>query len=238
MANARDKAIAEYRGKVGWAENVNQEAVTEAIALAQEIQADPRAFAQALLAELGGQQEEELIDPEPDYHAPDGSAQFYSDKTVKTLLSNLEKRMTRQFKPAMTMVEQAQEQERMRGISTEAAATAKEVMTAIRQYPHFEKYKLDIADKLEKIDVTLRRRIGSPAALLMAYHAVIQEKDPEIRATLEQEIRQGFNKSAAASVGSVQPGSQASTRKPVRDGDVEGLAKRMEELSAEMAGQP
>lgn len=233
LENARTKAIEEYKGKFGWAEGYDGDAVKEGMQLLIEMHQDPMAFAKSILAENQG--EEELVDPEPDYHAPDGSAQFYSDKTMKTILQNFEKKLLRQMQPALTAAERQAQQERVAAITSEAKAVADEALAEIRKYPNFEEYKGEIHKKMQAMDPKTRRRVGSVAALHMAYQAVMNENGEKIRSGVEESVRTEFAKKAAAGIGHVQPGNQANVRPALKDGDVDGLAKRMEEIHAGMS---
>lgn len=231
LNNARAKAASEVKERLGWAEKLDPEITREAYALAQQFHQNPAEFARQILKELSESEEAELVDPDPDYTSPDGKAKFYSDSAVKTLLQNMEKRLMKQFKPAMSMVEQQEQRERMAQITADAAEIAKQALAEVRQYPHYAKYEALIAAKLKSIDPATRRRIGSVAALHMAYQAVINEKSAEISKETETRIRDEFSRKAAGGP-VIVPGDQSVPRKPVRDGDVDALAGRLGELAA------
>jgi hypothetical protein len=215
---------------LGWAEQFDPTTVHEALQLIVQMREDPQAFAQELL----GSREEELVDPDPDYNSPDGKAQFYSKATLAKLLENHTKRLMKQLQPVMNAHEQQQQAARIETIKQEGAAVAREAMEAISQYPHYKELAPKIREKLAALDASgVRRRIGAIAALHMAYQSARNEMEPLLKQQVTQQVRDGFTRQAAASVGHVQPGNQTVPRKPVRDGDVDGLAKRMEELAAQ-----
>lgn len=238
LNNARKKALEDsgLHALVGedGRSTIDVETIREAVSLAQQIHQDPRAFVQTLMQEMGeGEEEEELVDPDPDYTSPDGKAKFYSDGTVKTLLANLEQKILRQMKPALGLVDQAKQAAQMREIATNATRTANEVMASVKKLPHFEQLKTSMAKKLAALDPAVRRRIGSPAALYMAYNAALAEEGPNLERSIETRLRTEFGRQANAGQGNVVPGETPQVRKPVKDGDVNGLAKRMEELSTQ-----
>lgn len=246
ITNARNKAAADAMAPLAWAKDLKQEDVTGAVTLFREIQADPKAWALGLLEEMGIQPpaapaEEELVDPDPDYTDPTGKEQFYSGKTVKQLLQNMEKRLTRQFQPALTAAEKQAQNDRMQAeresVQREATSTATEVMSILKQDPRFEANKAELASALKAVDPTVRKRIGTIATLFMCWNKVIAEKVlPNAERNAEKRLSDDLTRQAAVSVGSVVPGGGAPARKQVKDGDVDGLASRIGEIAATMGG--
>ena len=118
----------------------------------------------------------------------------------------------------------------------DAKATAQQALSVASKLPHFEEYKADIAKELEQVDPRVRRQVGSVAALYMAYNKVLAEKVfPTIGRDAESKVREGFKRSAAASNGQVKPGAGVDGKpKPLKDGDVDGLAAHMARLASQM----
>lgn len=241
LGNARTAAAAEVVAKqYGGA---TPESVREAAQLFQQIQANPKAWAQEILREEAGAgaggatEEEDLTDPEPDYTSPDGKAQFYSKTTMATILQNMEKRLLKQMSPALTIAEKQAKQEQFNRVRGEAAKTAGEVMAVLKQDPRFEPNKAAVAQKLAAIPEETRRKVGSIAALYMAWHAVLNETViPGLESATEKRLRTDQQRIVAGGTGGVVPGGgQQNVRKPVKDGDVDGLAKRFSELEQEMS---
>ncbi len=195
---------------------------------------------QQLAAELAGRGEEDLVDPDPDLETTDRSKRAYSHEAVQKMLANLEKRVTRRFlsevKPALDYAQEGRESQKVAAIVAKANETAKTVMATAMQLPHFAANKDHILAELQAIDPAVRRDIGSPAALYMAYNKVLADRVfPTLAQTTEQSVLSGLKRAATASHGSVHPqhGSPGPA-KPIKDGDVTGLARRMEELAAQM----
>lgn len=232
LENAREKVRQELMEKFGWVDQLKLDkgTIEEALGIINMMQNDREGFLREYMA--GNEEDEELVDPEPDFTGPDGKSKFYSDTTMKALLTNLEKRLMRQMKPALTAVEKQQQAEQAAAVKEEGRRIAEEALTAIRKYPHYEELKEKIGQKLAALDPTVRRRMGSIAALHMAYQAAVQEHQPTIAAKTEEQVRKQFTKQAATSTGHVQPNSQQAARPRIKDGDVDGIAKRMEELAA------
>lgn len=240
LGNARQKAVEEALKPLAWARELKKEEVMGAAQLFREIQADPVKWAKDILAEAGEgtNEEDDLTDPDPDYQSPDGKAQFYSGATVKKLLSNLEKRLLQQVDPAMQLVQNQRKAEERATIMREAQTTASEAMDVLKQDPRFEANKAALHEALSKVDPRVRARIGSIATLFMCWNKVVADKViPNAEAAGEKRLQEDLTRQAAAAVGSVVPGGTPSVRKPVKDGDVDALAKRMGELAEQMAAQ-
>lgn len=209
------------------------------------MQSDPMGFARQLLAEAeearggaGGEVDDEpLVDPEPDLQSNDGKG-AYSAAAMKQIIQNMETRLSRQFKtelaPHSAMLEQGKQRELSARITAEGQKTAQEIWTEAVKLPHFETVRADVAKILAEMDPVARRKVGSAAALYMAYNKAFAEKVlPTLGKAAETKVTQDFARKAAAAVGTVVPGGgEATAKKPVRDGDVSGLAARMRELEA------
>ena len=237
LANARAKAAEDVESRYAWAkrfENYDPDAIAEAVELYQQFGQDPVALARQIIADASSG-EEDLTDPEADYIGPDGKTKFYSQETLDKRLSNMEKRLLGKLQPALTLAERSEQQERVRQITVQAQASAKEALDEVRQYPNFTKYQGQIAEKLASMG-EIRKRYGTIAALHMAYQAVMNENQAVIRQDTENTIRTQNLKKARAGEGHVVPGDASMSRKPVKDGDVDALARRIGELSQTMAG--
>lgn len=245
LNNVRQQAAAKALEPLAWAKDLKKDDVVGAVSLFREIQADPKAWALSLLEEMGvtpqaPAAEAELVDPEPDYTDPTGKEQFYSGKTVKQLLSNMEKRLLKQVQPALTAAERQAANERMQAerqqVQEQATSTANEVMSILKQDPRFEANKAELASALKAVDPGVRKKLGSIATLFMCWNKVIAEKVmPTASRDAEQRLSADLQRQAAAGVGNVVPGGGgAPTRKAVKDGDVDGLARRIGEIADTM----
>lgn len=243
LGNARTNAVKD--AGVEWATKVNQQDVVGALTTFEEIRSDPVGWARGILKEAGeptGEVEEKLVDPSPAYTSPDGKAQFYSHDQVAVLLANMEKRLTKTFQPALTAAQTQQQREaqaeEMREVQAQATTTATEVMGILKQDPRFETHKDALRDKLSKVDPNVRKKIGAIATLFMCWNAVVAEKViPNMASDAEKRLKTENDKQAAASVGNIVPGGGQQVRKPVRDGDVSGLASRIGEIATQIGYQ-
>jgi hypothetical protein len=208
--------------------------------------ADPREFAYALLAELGedigggqadGDGVDELVDPEPDLVSQDGAKRAYSADTVRALLANAEQRLTRrltgEMRPALEYAERGAQGERMAALRAEAQTTARDALTAARMLPHFKENEPAISKVLASIDPRIRQRVGSVAALYMAYNKVLADTVlPNLSTVTRDATVAEMTRSAAAGASTVGTHAAAGTKPVLRDGDVDGLARHMERLHA------
>lgn len=246
-----------YKGKVGWAENLNKADVDGAMSLIAEMRADPVAFFRQLQADLTGHPEySKLLDsgrapaeepePGPDLYTTDAAGnriEMYSAKRQKEWREWNNKQQTQQFEqrlsPLQSWHQNAQRDEQRRQIIEGARTTTTEVLTEMRQMPHFagKDNEAKIADYLGKIPQAVKQKVGAIAALHMAYNTYLKnDVFPSIDAKAEARIRADFNKRAAAGNGSVKPGSsqQGSTGKPALNNQRD-LAAHMEALSRQAA---
>lgn len=231
VRNARKEIL----DQLSWAQKYKPEDVEQATQMLAALNADPRGFLARLAAEL---ETEDPPDPEPDLQSEDGKKKAYSTDAMKKIIANVERRLTRQlearFGPALEYTEQAKTKEEVAAKVAEGRAIASEALTQARTMPHFKENEVEISKTLAAMNPAYRRRIGSVAALHVAYNHVLTTKViPSLKLNGEQEAIDGFRKSANASAGQVQPGA-GSTGKPVlKEGDVDGLARHLAKLSGE-----
>lgn len=231
VANARQELMA----RVGWAENLNRDEVQEAVEMLRELSRDPKAYAARIMSEI--QEEEPEPDPEPDLVSQDGRVRAFSNNAVKKLMANLEKRLTsrfsKEYKPALEYTQNAQANERLQARLAEARQIGTQALEHLRTRPHFKENEKLISEKLATMNPTYRRKVGSVAALHMAYDAVMQEQVlPMLEKNVEERVLAGYRKSANASSGSIDPATGTGAKPAIKDGDLDALARRMEELNA------
>jgi len=230
VANARR----ELTERLGWAEDLNREEVQDAIEMLRDLSRDPKAFMQQIAAELGGDEPES--DPDPDLVSQDGKIRTYSEAAHRKIMANLEKRLTsrfsKEFRPAVEFTNEYRNRDAVQARIRQAQEIGRNALTEARKLPHFTENEEHISTKLASMDPNYRRQVGSIAALHMAYNAVLAEKVlPTLRQNTEKEVLAGFKKSANASAGGIDPGSGTGGKPPIKDGDVNALARRMEELA-------
>lgn len=231
VANARQELMA----RVGWAENLNRDEVQEAVEMLRELSRDPKAYAARIMSEI--QEEEPEPDPEPDLVSQDGRVRAFSNNAVKKLMANLEKRLTsrfsKEYKPALEYTQNAQANERLQARLAEARQIGTQALEHLRTRPHFKENEKLISEKLATMNPAYRRKVGSVAALHMAYDAVMQEHVlPMLEKNVEERVLAGYRKSANASSGSIDPATGTGAKPAIKDGDLDALARRMEELNA------
>lgn len=233
--NRIQRAVANVRkeltDRLGWAERYKPDEVQQATELLQSLNSDPRGFLARLSAEL----EQDEPDPEADLQSEDGKQKAFSEKAMRLIIKNVEKRLTRQleerFGPALEFTHEARAQQAVSAKVAEGRQLATQALAQARKLPHFVENEADISTKLASMNPAYRRQVGSVAALYMAYNAVLTEKVlPTLRATSEQEVINGFKKSANASAGQVQPGQGSTGKAALKEGDVDGLARHLETL--------
>mgnify|MGYP001614198964 CR=1 FL=1 len=225
VANARR----ELTDRLGWAEHLDREEVQDAVDMLRELSSNPREFMARLQQELQGDEIEP--DPDPDLVSPDGKVKAYSHAAVAKLLGNLEKRLSKQFRPALEYATESRASQAVQSRIAEYQRVGREALSEARKMPHFTEHEALISQKLADMNPEYRRSIGAIAALHVAYTQVLQEKVfPTLRQQTEQEVLSGFKKSANSSAGSVQPGGGTSGKPVLKDGDVDGLAKHLEHL--------
>lgn len=210
VRNARVETEKQIREQFKWTEGLNPQEVQRATELVGQLFRDPRAFYQQLGSELNPVEDKDDPNPEPDLQTEDGRVKAYSETAVQKLLANLEKRLTRQFKPALTFAEQsqkqAQDQERIAKITEEGRQLASEAIEHLKTQPHFEEHKLEIAKALQSMNPDFRRRVGTVAALYMSYNKVLAEKVfPGIQTSAETKVKEDFARKANTSRGQAHP---------------------------------
>ena len=223
----------ELTERLGWAERYKPEEVEEATSMLAALNSDPRGFLNRLQAEL---EDDDPADPEPDLQSDDGKKKAYSHEAMRKIIANVERRITRslegRFGPALEFANEGRAAQAVSAQVAEGRSIATQALTEARKLPHFKDNEPAISEKLAAMDPTYRRRVGSVAALYMAYNAVLSEKVlPTLKITAEQDAISGFQKSAHASSGQVQPGTGVTGKPVLKEGDIDGLARHMAKLA-------
>jgi len=231
LANARKEY--EWLGQLG----ATPEQIREAAHWHRRLQQDPRAFLQQLANELAEQgafeDDEEIVDPEPDLQSEDGKKRAYSDTTVKQLLQNQEKRLMRIFKPYMESVDGFKSEAEGRRLVNESIKVADSAYEYASKLKFFKENEKAIGERLAAMDKGYRRSIGTRAALLECYHAVV---DPIADSLAEQRARERMREKAnGGGAGNVGAGGTQDQKPQLRDGDVDGLAAHMARVEARLA---
>lgn len=240
-----------FKGKVGWAENLDAAEVQDALSLIADMRRDPVSFYRQLGTDLTGHPTygkalqpppAEEPEPGPDLFSTDPQGnriELYSAKRQKEWREWNDKRVMSQVDQRLNPLQQwhqtAQREEQNRTIIEGARSTASEVMKDMRtNYPYFTKEaEPKIAEYLAKVPADTKRRIGAVAALHVAYTQYLKnDVFPTIDSKAEAKIRKEFGMKAASSQGGVKPGGgnvAGAVKKPTT---VAELSKHLERLSA------
>ena len=240
----------EMERELGWARQVGtRQDVERAVQLIRALDANPRAFYQQLTQELGiadapaTPPTPERVDPTADLRSEDGKEAF-SAGAVRQLLDNaiarVKSELLEQVQPALeftTQSRQQMEQARIESeVTTQAADTAREVFATLNTLPHFTEQKANISAAYKAIPESTRAKVGSVAALYMAYNQVLaQHVLPTLSQQAQQQTLADLKRSAVAGAAGAPAGVTPTPKPVIRDGDVDGLAKHLESLTSAMA---
>ncbi len=245
LRNARtegQRAIDDLKAKVGWAEGVTKADFDSAMALARSLHTNPQAFYEQLGREIQAtpQTTSALADPEPDLVSQDGKHRAFSAEKVVVLLKNTEARVKSailsELRPTIDFATNGQRQAEVATITEQSRTFAREIMqeceTSLR---HFKENKEAIGVKFAAIDPAVKAKVGTVAALHMAYHQVLDEKVwPTIQGQAETTVRSEMQKQAATSMGTVGAGTggSAAVKRPTNPQELARYMASMEGASA------
>lgn len=175
--------------------------------------------------------------------AEDGSMAYSTDQMQEILQGMAERLKTElkgEMKPLFDFKDAGAQRELDENLRVQAQADGREILTEMRARPYFQTKDASgkvvdhpkILEYLRAIDPAIRAK--NPKAAVFAAYQTFMEKDvlPAISNRARTDVNNDNRRKAAANV-SVHPGGGAApaAKKDVRDGDVSGLAKRMEEMA-------
>jgi hypothetical protein len=242
LRNARETATTELRSKLGWAESLNQQEVTDAVNWMRSLRSDARGFYAQLGQELGVQEQAargaDDADPDPDLVSEDGRHKAYSatalakirendrQKTINAVMSKLQ--------PFLKTAESIEEQRQVAEITNQARQQAADVLRDARNLPHWKDHEPAILAKMQAIDPAVRNRIGSIAALYQAYHAVLQESVfPTIGLSAEQKVLADLQRKASAEHGHAVVNGGSNVGGTAKPRNVRELAQHLQHLESQ-----
>lgn len=240
VRNARETARRELMEQYGIS---NQDAafVQWALANGSRLRQNPQEFMRALAQEIGGgEQEEEITFPEPDLVSEDGRHHTYSRERLEQWGDAREKRLLRslmgELQPLIDSHQRGQQEAQAQAYLGERRQLLMDTVNHARaNYPHFKEHEKDIAEIVTSTPAETKQRFGLPAVIQMAYMHVLKEKIlPTVGQAAEQQVREGYNKKAAAASGAVQPGAAAShtIAKPTNERELAGYMRQLEQRMA------
>lgn len=246
MRNARTELQAQFDRDYGWAKNLNPEVAAAGVQLVRELQANPRAFAERLVKELGmsappaATAPKPFEIPKPDLRSQDGKVEAYSAEAMRAIvegaIATLREEMDGKVKPMSSFVEEETRARQVASVRAEAQKTAETILEDARKRPHFAEHEAEIQQRLMAMDPQLRAQMGAAGALFRCYTEVLQDKVfPTITQSAEAQVRRENERKLAASSGTVHPASGApgTSQKPVLRNAAD-LAAHMEKLAASM----
>ena len=246
VKNAREA----LEGELGWARTlgVPKAEVQRYVSLGHRLDQDPRSFYAQLGQELGITHEEgtgrrpaepvpePFTIPEGDLFSEDRTQRAYSEKSMRKIITDLRADIVREvrgeYQPAIEFATAGRSAQEDAEVRAQAAETARQAITHALTLPHFRENQQLISEELAKIDPTIRHQVGSVAAMYMAYNKVLAERVlPVLGQQRESQTIADLQRSATA--GSTVVGTQAAPRpKPsLRDGNLDDLARHMEQLA-------
>jgi hypothetical protein len=176
----------------------------------------------------------ELVDPEPDLQAQDGT-RAYSAKAYQRLMQNALERQKRDMlklvQPALEYAQQGQQTALEQARHAESQRYAQESFDIVSKLPHFDLSGVRTAFLAIRPDV--RARLGGHGSLMTAYHNYLaQHVLPTLSQRQEAQTIEDLRRSAVAGNTASAAGSAAAPKKTprIKDGDVDGLAAHLAKL--------
>lgn len=217
LENARQKAIEEYKAKVGWAESVNREHVEQMQRMGQLYATDPKAFVRQFLSE--GTADPELAAiireetarlhqrREPQAELADKPIPIVGEnnEVIGTLQDVVERMLAKRIDPLQQDLDTRRQRETHDAEQREVEALIAEETSNIREsvftLPEFEAHKPEVLAKAREY-VDANKRISVEAALHRAYNAIVL---PKLAKTERAKVLGDLQSKPAAS--SVSPSS-------------------------------
>jgi hypothetical protein len=236
LANAREKAVAEWKDRYGWAEQVDRAAVEHAIKLAKAYQTDKVGLLQELIAEAQndpqaaaqlrsmaarqlaagrGQQQQPPADemPQPDVAITDANGQVvgqtYSAEQLAKRDAFLRQQMLAEIRKEFEPVTKTVSEVIKERTERAADAYATKAMEGFSKLPGFDAHKAEIGQRLRALDLqTDDPRILDLATRAIYHEVVTPKREQDLSAKAQSELLDNLQHKAAAST-SVNPGSAA-----------------------------
>lgn len=253
--NARAQGKQDVETEIGWVRELgDRESVEEAVSLIRYARSSRQAaleFYEQLGQELGlaGGSPASTSDvpapkpftlPKAKLVAEDGTG-AYSESQLADILKDFRADVLREvqttLKPTIDFAKHGQEEQARTEMRMAAATDAKSVLAAARELPHFTEHEKIISEELNRIPKSLRMKVGSVAALYMAYNKVLTERVlPLLKQNGGQEAIDDLRRSAVAGASTVGTTTSAAPKAPIlRDGNVTDLAAHMARIAAQQS---
>lgn len=252
VRNARDKVREEYAWATAYG---GQEQISQAVQRWQRLNANPVEFLTSLAKETGYKVVPidepassgppplaDLVDPEPDLRAEDGTKAF-SDKAMRVLVKNETERLRRQLveemAPALQFATEGRQQAQQAELRNSARDFVARSYGEVSRLPHFNRER--VAAEYSALTEAQRVEMGTHGALMTAYtNDLVKRVLPTLGSSQQAATIEDLRRSAVAgspSAAAATPRS-ASSKVSIKDGDTDGLAAHMERLYGGGAATP
>jgi hypothetical protein len=241
LANAREKAVAEWKEKFGWAETLDRQAVEQAARLGQLYSTDRAGYVRQLLSEavtdpdlapvvrseaariLAGSRQS-APDPLPDFPIIDGEGNTVAS-LAEVINRHVAAALDKEVKPLKQDFESRQQHEQHEKAEAAKTAAVDDIFTeAIDVLPQFEKHKTEIAKVFATLPID-----GSPGstakALRQAWKQVV---GPTLTADATADVLNTFKTKANAQT---VDGSGKAASTPKRPTNPKELAVYMRQIA-------
>jgi hypothetical protein len=175
--------------------------------------------------------------PDPDLVSQDGKVKAYSHeafiKAQAITAARVKADVLKELGPVISEVNGIRTERESLASQRETQQVVGHVLGHARKLPHFSENEKGIVALLGDMDPVLRQRVGPLGATFMAYGQMLAKTViPNLRATIEKEIRAEFAKDANASRGHIAPNGSAGSGVKTELNGVNDLAKHMERMAA------
>jgi hypothetical protein len=207
---------------------------------------DIRENAEGFFMELGkrlgveipvGEKEDYTL-PKPSISSEDGRTVYSADDVAK-IVDIVERKITAkvmgEIQPLRETTGRMTEAEQKAQAQYQSRVKAGQVLTDMRNRPHFKEHEPKIAARLKAMDPRVKQSLGPVGALYQAYTDVLaSDVFPSINTSAEQRVREENARKANGSA-IVVPGAGGADPKKVELNNPGQLAKHMESLAAKMS---
>lgn len=221
VKTARQEGIREGQRTYGWAKNLRQADVKEAMEIRHILNTDALGYHTQLTKMLT---EQGILKPGGTSAAPPAAAatpfklprashrsddgeEFFSAKQMQEVVDGLLGEVDTRLKPIN------EERQAAQATAAETARIARvnqqgdDLIAELKQLPHYERFRKEMADMLGEMPDERRTFLGgTPGALMWAYNQLVNSKVlPSADSDAQKKVREDLAKKANASRGSVSP---------------------------------
>lgn len=245
LRNARQQVETELRAKLGWADGYKKDDIDQALTLVRQLNENPAAF----FAQLGQELKARGVGPQDELQADlvsqDGTKKAYSDEMVRALLqrnaAQVKADLLRELDPVISHVKTQREEAENTARKNRSNQYAAEKVAELKQRPHFWDNREAIAKRLGEKWAAMtpqqQSAEGSAYQTLLDSYLDVMASDvlPHLAQKTEADLHADLQRKAAASTGTVVPGTPTNTRPSLPPGATrEQLAAHLEKYYADL----